>query len=134
MVCVQCGEKTTVENSRHQVRLNQVWRRRQCQSCYTVFTTEESINYAGSWLVRYPNGSLEAFQRDKLLMSLYRSCQHRKTALADAQGLTDTVIKKLLGQITDGVVDTGIILQISQVALNRFDNAASVHYRAFHWS
>jgi len=97
-----------------------------------VFTTEESINYAGSWRVRYPNGSLAAFQRDKLLLSLHRSCQHRKAALSDAQGLTDTVIKKLLTQISDGVVDRAVVLQISQVALNRFDNAASVHYAAFH--
>lgn len=134
MVCVQCGGKTTVENSRPQVRSNQVWRRRQCQSCYTVFTTEEQIDYSGSWRVRYPNGSLEAFQRDKLLLSLHRSCQHRKTALTDAQGLTDTVIKKLLSQISDGIVESALILQVTQVALNRFDNAASVHYAAFHRS
>jgi transcriptional regulator NrdR family protein len=97
-----------------------------------VFTTEESVNYAGSWRVRYPNGSLEAFQRDKLLLSLHRSCQHRKTALSDAQGLTDTVIKKLLTQINDGIINSTVIAQTTQVALNRFDNAASVHYAAFH--
>ena len=134
MVCVQCGSKTQIINSRPQVRNNQVWRRRQCLSCYTVFTTEESVDYSGSWRVRYPSGRLQPFVRDKLLVSLMRSCQHRKTALADAQGLTDTVIKKLLPQISDGVVDSTVVLQISQVALNRFDNAASVHYQAFHRS
>ena len=132
MVCVQCGGKTSVENSRPQKRSNQVWRRRQCQSCYTVFTTEESINYSGSWRVKYPNGSLQPFVRDKLLLSLHRSCQHRKTALADAQGLTDTIIKKILTQTSDGIINSQSIIQITQVALNRFDKAASVHYAAFH--
>jgi transcriptional regulator NrdR family protein len=99
-----------------------------------VFTTEESVDYGGSWRVKYPNGSLAPFVRDKLLLSLHRSFQHRKTALSDAQGLTDTVIKKLLTQVNDGIIDSTVILQISQVALNRFDNAASVHYAAFHKS
>ena len=97
-----------------------------------MFTTEESINYSGSWRVKYPNGSLQPFVRDKLLLSLHRSCQHRKTALADAQGLTDTVIKKILTQTEDGIVNSQLIIQITQVALNRFDKAASVHYAAFH--
>ncbi len=134
MVCVQCGGRTSVENSRPQKRSNQVWRRRQCQSCYTVFTTEESINYSGSWRVKYPNGSLQPFVRDKLLLSLHRSCRHRKTALADAQGLTDTIIKKILTQTSDGIINSQSIIQITQVALNRFDKAASVHYAAFHRS
>ena len=134
MVCVQCGGKTSVENSRPQVRTNRVWRRRQCQACNTVFTTEESIDYSGSWRVKYPNGSLRPFVRDKLLLSLNRSCQHRKTALTDAQGLTDTVIKKLLTQTDDGIINSQSIIQITQVSLNRFDKAASVHYSAFHRS
>ncbi len=132
MVCVQCGGKTTVENSRPQVRTNQIWRRRQCQNCYTVFTTEESINYEGTWRVKYPNGSLEPFLRDKLFVSVLRSCEHRNTALSDAQGLTDTIIKKVLPQVSDGAIDNTTIFQITQVALNRFDTAASVHYTAHH--
>ena len=132
MVCIQCGSKTHVYNSRHQKRTNQIWRRRQCLTCNSAFTTEESIDYAGSWRVRYPSGALKPFVRDRLLLSLHRSCQHRKTALSDAQGLTDTVIKKLLSQTDDGIIDSRIIHQISQVALNRFDKAASSHYLVFH--
>lgn len=134
MVCLQCGGKTEIYNSRHQVKSNRVWRRRHCFTCNTAFTTEEQIEYSGSWRVKYPNGSLQPFVRDKLLLSINRSCQHRKTALSDAQGLTDTVIKKVLTQVSDGIIISTDILQISQVALNRFDNAASVHYAAFHRS
>jgi transcriptional regulator NrdR family protein len=79
-------------------------------------------------------GRYEPFSRDKLLLSLYKSCEHRKDALSDAASLTDTVIKKLLTQVQNGVINRTHIIQVVQVALNRFDKAASVHYTAFHKS
>jgi transcriptional regulator NrdR family protein len=77
-------------------------------------------------------GAISPFSRDKLFLSLYRSCQHRSDALSDASALTNTIIKKLLNQITSGTIPAKTIMQIAQVALNRFDKAASVHYQAFH--
>ena len=121
-------------NSRYQRRSNQVWRRRRCVQCRAVFTTQETPSYEGVWRVRSPAGVLEPFSRDKLLLSLYESCRHRKTALSDARGLTETIIKKLQAHMADGTVTKRVIAQVAQVALNRFDGAASVHYRAFHAS
>jgi transcriptional regulator NrdR family protein len=121
-----------VTNSRHQKRSNTIWRRRQCLRCKSVFSTREMADYAIVWRVRGVTGHLEPFSRDKLLLSLFVSCQHRKTALADAAGLVDTVIAKLASYAHDGVVRNKDIIQVAQVALNRFDKAASVHYAAFH--
>ena len=132
MVCVQCGGQTQVINSRHQKRANQVWRRRRCRECGAVFTSEESAAYGASWAVQSPSGALTPFSRDKLLLSLHRSLQHRKTALEDASGLADTVIKKLSGAVTDGVIESRAVVHAVQVALSRFDQAASTHYAAFH--
>lgn len=132
MVCIQCGGETAVSNSRHQKRLNQVWRRRLCKTCGAVFTTEESASYSGSWAVLSPSGALLPFSRDKLLLSLHRSLQHRKSAVTDASALADTVIKKLSSVIKDGRLESQQITHAVQVALNRFDKAASVHYAAFH--
>ena len=75
---------------------------------------------------------LEPFSRDKLFLSLYKSCGHRQTALNDARGLTETAIGKLRAHITNGSLESSDITLVVQVALNRFDKAASVHYRAFH--
>jgi transcriptional regulator NrdR family protein len=97
-----------------------------------MFTTEEQTQHGGVWRVRGKSGVLEPFSRDKLFLSLYRSCQHRLDALGDAGGLTATIMQKLAGRITDGVVERVDIVQTVQVALNRFDRAASVHYQAFH--
>lgn len=132
MVCIHCGSETSVINSRPQKRLNQIWRRRRCNTCKAVFTTQETADYAAAWMVVGRSGSLEAFSRDKLFISINKSLQHRETSLGDAGALTDTSIKKLAAQTQAGTIDATTIIQIVQVALNRFDKAASSHYQVYH--
>ncbi len=134
MVCTYCGGKTQVVNSRHQIKSNQVWRRRQCLDCTALFTSEEKVAYALAWVV-YTGGSFEPFSRDKLLLSLHESCEHRENALSDAQGLTETVINKLPAHImhdNPGTLFNDDIARIAHVALNRFDQAAAVRYYSLH--
>lgn len=132
MVCVYCGEETHVTNSRPQKKRNQIWRRRECLSCGAQFSTEERVNYDTVWLVLGADDVLRPFRRDKLFLSLYRACQHRKTVLSDAGGLTDTIIAKLQDEVTNGTLTRRSVIQVVEVSLNRFDAAASVAYRAFH--
>jgi transcriptional regulator NrdR family protein len=132
MVCIHCSSETNVINSRHQKRSNQVWRRRRCTSCKSVFTTLEGAEYALAWQVRSATGHLEPFSRDKLFLSIWNSLQHRKSALADAGALTDTVLKKLLHDVKDATLSPTHISRSAFVALNRFDKVAATHYQAFH--
>ncbi len=131
MVCIHCGDKTHVINSRLQKRNNQVWRRRQCLACKAIFTTEEAPDYTAAWMVNTGKG-LRPFSRDKLFLSLYASCKHRKTALRDAAGLTDSIIAKAATELGSGIVSSSRLASIATVALNRFDTAASSHYQAYH--
>ena len=132
MVCIHCGGKTQVINSRHQKRSNQVWRRRHCLICKSTFTTQESTEYTLAWQVKNRSSRLEPFSRDKLFLSIWNSLQHRKTALTDASGLTDTVIKKLLQEVEAATLGSPSIARAVFVALNRFDKVAATHYQAFH--
>jgi transcriptional repressor NrdR len=133
MVCVHCGGPTKVVNSRPQKRINQVWRRRRCQNCGSIFTSEELAQYGSIWLVKPPSGPIEPFDRDRLFLSLYEALGHRKAPVGDAAELTDTIIKKLLGSFPkEGLLSAETIKQIVQVALNRFDKAASTFYGAHH--
>lgn len=132
MVCIHCDSNTSVINSRPQKRLNQIWRRRRCDSCEAVFTTEETAQYSAAWMVSGPNGTLQPFSRDKLFISINKSLQHRKASISDAGALTDTVIIKLALQAKNSTIKVASITQTAQVALNRFDKAASSHYQAFH--
>lgn len=132
MVCIQCEGPTRVFNTRLKKRVNQVWRRRECEQCGLVFTSLEEIDYKTSLSVRDADGRLRPFSRDKLLLSLHKSLQHRPTALPDASALTDTVIARLLSQTQHSAVNDQSIIATAYLVLARFDAAASVHYQAYH--
>jgi transcriptional regulator NrdR family protein len=97
-----------------------------------VFTTEESVRLPLSWRVKTAGGGLEPFSRDKLFVSLHKSLQHRKTALEDADALSDTVIRRLTDRKQSRAIDKAQIIKIVQVTLTRFDRAAAVHYEVHH--
>lgn len=134
MVCIYCGNKTDVINSRPQKRHNKVWRRRRCTACEAVFTTSEAAALAESLMVR--SGShkdeLTPFMRDKLFLSIYNSCQHRPSAVQDATALTDTVISRLPITASSGLLRSSQLKNTIMTVLTRFDGVAAVHYAAFH--
>lgn len=132
MVCLYCSGKTQVVNSRHQKRLAQVWRRRSCIRCGAIFTTTEHIDLSSSLSVRYTQGHLRPFNRDKLYVSVLRACGHRKQGVQDAAALTATIIASICRESSGPVITTAQIITPALQALQRFDAAAGVHYRAYH--
>lgn len=131
MVCIYCSNITRVTNSRLQKRSNSVWRRRQCIQCGATVTTSERVALESAVLVLSESHS-EPFSRDKLLISIFESCKHRNDAISAAPELTDTVITALYPFISEGSVDKTQLLHTSTAVLERFDNAAAVHYKAYH--
>ena len=132
MVCIYCSSETQVINSRLQKRNNSVWRRRKCISCDAVYSTTETADYEKTWVVQYRGGSLAPFVRDKLFISIYKSCQHRPSALEDAVGLTSTVIAALRKNIQDGGLDASQVAKAAHEVLGRFDQPAAISYQAYH--
>ena len=132
MVCIYCGSRTEVINSRLQKRPNQVWRRRKCLNCGAVISTQEMVLYENSLAVHGVNGKPQPFLRDKLFLSLYESCRHRPTSLTDAVALTATVIGQLRSHVRTGSVEYADIIRVALETLQNFDKAAAVHYKAYH--
>jgi transcriptional regulator NrdR family protein len=98
-----------------------------------VYTTTEAIDYSKGLLVRSGSAKvLVPFSRDHLLLSLYKSLGHRPTALTDAAGLCATIMTKIAPTAAAGVIERPRIIEITLVALNRFDKLAAQHYQAFH--
>jgi transcriptional regulator NrdR family protein len=128
MVCIYCGSKTKVSNSRSSGK--GTWRRRECLSCKAIFTTREQVELEGALRVQQKDGSLEPFSRDKLLISVNDSLSHRKSALQDAIGLTDTVISNIYELQSNGVLDLLTLIDKTQSILSKFDHASEVYYRA----
>jgi transcriptional repressor NrdR len=131
MVCIYCGHDTQVTNSRHQKRLNQVWRRRKCTYCGAIFSTTEGANTSQALSVQKNNG-LEPFSRDKLFVSVYDSLRHRKTVLDDATALTGTIISTLTPLAEGAAIDRDVVITVTTTVLQRFDKPAASHYQAFH--
>lgn len=131
MVCIYCSQETRVSNSRLQKKNNQVWRRRHCLMCASNFTTLEKPDLLTALSVHSSN-AYKAFSRDKLFLSIHDSLKHRKTALADATALADTIIGILYPQIKDGSIAVAQVTIATSQTLNRFDKAAASHYNAYH--
>lgn len=131
MVCLYCGSKLAVSNSRPQKRTNSVWRRRTCPTCKAVFTSVEAIDPTANLLFQRDRKRTEPFSRDTLYISVYEACRHRKNAPEDARHLTDTIIKQLQG-VKSHIVRRHHIVTVVTGVLERFDRAAAVQYRAYH--
>jgi transcriptional repressor NrdR len=131
MVCVYCAHETQVINSRHQKKANQVWRRRKCLHCQAIFTTIEATDATQALRLRRKT-RLEPFSRDTLLLSVYDSLKHRKTAATDATGITTTILGLLYPLATEAVIERDVVVELVRQVLKRFDKAAAVHYQAFH--
>ena len=133
MVCIYCHNKTQIINSGHLTRINGTWRRRKCPKCSAVFTTDEVAQYDALWMIRDTTSMvLSSFKRDRLFLTVYDSCGHRKQAVSDSTNLTDTIIAKLGNKQGKGIIDITDLKQLTYSTLNRFDKAAGVHYLAYH--
>jgi transcriptional regulator NrdR family protein len=132
MVCIYCGAKTKVNNSRLQSRSNHIWRRRECLACHSIFTSLEGAELKSAVMVRSANGRLKPFMRDQLFISLYESSKHRPKAVQAASYLTDTVLSKLVAGQKDAVLDRDEIVRTTHEVLKRFDRTAATIYLAYH--
>jgi transcriptional repressor NrdR len=131
MVCVYCGGETKVINSRRQKRNNQVWRRRQCLVCQSVFTTHEAVELESTLLVG-KNGQNRPFLPDLLLKELMYALQDRKDAYTASREVLGTVVRKLLSLPQKPVYSPKDISETTAAVLKRFDKRAFLRYQAEH--
>lgn len=131
MVCIYCGHKTKVNNSRSSVKNYTTWRRRQCLQCMAIYTTREYPELDSALRVRTRQNRLEPFTRDDLFLSVYFSLSHTKTALNDANELTDTIISHILDYKTP-VIKYSHIIELTLGVLNKYDSVAYTYYLAHH--
>jgi transcriptional repressor NrdR len=132
MVCLYCKSPTSVSNSRHQKSLNQVWRRRQCTECGAIFTTHEVYDHASSLALQTRDGKLQPFKKERLFLSILKTCEHRNNELDDAVAITETVMTKLLRTISSGAVFVDSVVLFTYETLLNFDKASAVRYAALH--
>ena len=132
MVCIYCGKKTRVTNSRPQLSVGQTWRRHECNSCHALFTTTEQVAFYDVLRVKKRSGRIENFQRDKLFLSIYRSCDHINNSTRVSSQLTSTVIARLFAKKPmSPIVGAIAISKVCSQVLKAYNAAASVRYLSF---
>ncbi len=133
MVCINCGTKTKISNSRFNVKTVQTWRRHTCTQCRTMFTTRELIDSSVSYRVKRPDSSLQPVMRELLFVSVHESLSHRKDAPEAAAALTDTIFGKIHAN-KSLIIDITWLTSKTHEILNRFDKPAAVRYKAIYMS
>ena len=129
MVCPFCDQtRTSVVNSRHTKRNNQVWRRRRCDSCGRTFTTRE-VPQLSFLRVKKRSGHLEEYVRSKLLISLLWSSDHIQEADV-AFALAETIETKLFKSIDADTefIESELIANTVREVLKNYDLKAFIKY------
>ena len=134
MKCPFCGGfDSKVVDSRPTEDGERIRRRRECISCGKRFTTFEVVETTPI-MVKKKDGSIQAFNRDKLLNGMIKSCEKRPVSIQDLEKAVDRIEYKIVNSLKNEIssVELGEMVmdelkKLDEVAYVRF---ASV-YRQF---
>lgn len=134
MKCPFCGNiDSKVIDSRPTEDGERIRRRRECISCQKRFTTFEVVETTPIMVIK-KDGSIQAFNRDKLLNGMIKSCEKRPVSIQDLEKAVDNIEYKLVNSLKNEVssIELGEMVmeqlkKLDEVAYVRF---ASV-YRQF---
>ena len=130
MQCPYCGGDSSVTETR--VTADGMRRRRVCTVCKRRFTTYERLGAPGLRVTKR-DGSVEAFDGEKLLVALRRVAAHRNV-------VSDDDLRRLARDIEATLVDSGrksiAWSDIVTLALSRLENvdAVSAHRLAANYT
>ena len=134
MKCPFCGSfESKVVDSRPTEDGERIRRRRECIGCGKRFTTFEVVETTPI-MVKKKDGSIQAFNRDKLLNGMIKSCEKRQVSIQDLEKAVDRIEYKIVNSLKPEIssVELGEMVmdelkKLDEVAYVRF---ASV-YRQF---
>ncbi len=127
MKCPFCGyTESKVIDSRPTDDGERIRRRRECLSCQKRFTTYEVIETTPMMVVK-KDGSLEAFDRGKLLNSMLRACEKRQVSLAQVEQAVDEIEQTLQNSMRQQLT-TKDIGEMAMEKLKAIDEPAYVRF------
>ncbi|MDP2576064.1 MAG: transcriptional regulator NrdR [Candidatus Palauibacterales bacterium] len=127
MRCPYCGNTNNrVVDSRASREGRAIRRRRECQSCQGRFTTYERIEQQ-PLSIKKRDGSLEPFDRSKLIRGIQVACARRPVRLEQIEGIAE-VIEEALERAGAGEVDSQRIGTLVMERLRDIDQVAYVRF------
>ena len=127
MKCPFCGDsESRVVDSRPTDEGGSIRRRRECLACLKRFTTYETIESLPIIVIK-KDGSREAFNRNKLLSGLIKSCEKRPVTLAQLERLAEEVEQHFQNALL-GEVESRQIGELVVEKLRKLDEVAYVRF------
>ncbi|MDO5036859.1 MAG: transcriptional regulator NrdR [Tissierellia bacterium] len=134
MRCPYCeADDSKVIDSRPTDEGAAIRRRRECITCGERFTTYERVEEI-PLMVRKKDGNSQAYDRNKILSGIIKSCEKRPVSLQQIEDLVDSIEKRLQNKLVREISSQEIgemimegLKELDEVAYVRF---ASV-YRQF---
>lgn len=127
MKCPFCGwNESKVIDSRPADDYAVIRRRRECEKCSKRFTTYEKVEEMPLIIVKR-DGRREAFQREKIINGLIRSCQKRPISFNQIEEIADSVEKELYNTM-DKEIESKTIGEMVMEKLKKLDDVAYVRF------
>ena len=127
MKCPFCGYgESRVVDSRPTDDGERIRRRRECLTCQRRFTTYEVIETTPMMVIK-KDGSLEAFDRGKLLNSMLRACEKRQVSLSQIEQAVGEIEQSLQNTMQQEL-STTLIGEMAMDQLKLIDEAAYVRF------
>lgn len=90
MKCPECGSEDTKVTDSRSCNDGSVRRRRECNDCNFRFTTYERVSEKAITVVKN-GGSVELYDRNKLLNGIMRACVKRKVSMSKIESIVDDI-------------------------------------------
>ncbi|NMB08165.1 MAG: transcriptional repressor NrdR [Tissierellia bacterium] len=101
-------------------------RRRECIKCSKRFTTYEKIEKMPLIIIK-KDGTREAYDRNKLINGILKSCEKRPVPLSTIEGIVDEIEKELYNSLDKEITSQ----YIGEMVMNKLKNIDEVAYVRF---
>ena len=127
MKCPFCGNTDSkVIDSRPTEDNQRIRRRRECMSCQKRFTTFEVVELTPIMIVK-KDGSIQAFNRDKILSGMIKSCEKRPVSTQALEKAADNIEYKLVNSLKTEVSS----IEIGEMVMDELKKLDEVAYVRF---
>ena len=133
MKCPFCeNQDTKVIDSRPTEDGHSIRRRRECDACGKRFTTYEKVEQMILMVIK-KDGSREAFDRNKIMNGIIRSCEKRPVPIAEMEKIVDE-IERGLNNMMEKEVESTFIGELIMERLRKLDEVAYVRFASVYRS
>lgn len=127
MKCPFCGyDDSKVLDTRPTDEGNTIRRRRECLKCQKRFTTYEKIEQSPIMVIK-KDGNRQAFDREKIIRGMIKSCEKRPVSVADIEEAVNNIEKKIENSMKKEISS----LEVGEMVMDELKDLDEVSYVRF---